>query len=94
MTKSESMTDINDARVGDIYVDEGGTLWRVTGTCREPTVWVEAVEPSGWLPGPEDCIDVTTGRPMGGTFLRKRQDGGISGLIWRGFRRIHSVDGR
>lgn len=38
------MTTINDAEVGDIYVDSGGKLWRVTSVCREPTVAAEEVE--------------------------------------------------
>lgn len=79
---------VHDSQPGDIYVDEMGKLWRVIGVWTEPTVEVEEVEPSGFVPGP-DAIDITTGRQAEGTFLRGRQFGGVNGLMWGGFKRIH-----
>lgn len=61
---------VHDAEPGDVYVDKEGKLWRVMGTCHEPTVQVAEIERTV----PE--------RPV---TLR----GGISGLMWDGFKRIY-----
>lgn len=35
---------VQDAEPGDVYVDAKGTLWRVIGSCHEPTVIVQSIE--------------------------------------------------
>lgn len=64
------MNTVRDAMPRDIYVDECGTLWRCVGTCSEPTVYFEEVDPS---------LPLNT---------RARKSGGVSGLMWGGFKRI------
>jgi hypothetical protein len=61
---------MNDAQVGDIYVDKNGKLWRVIETCSEPTVNMQEIEHEHGFPP-------------------NRQRGGISGLMWNGFKRIY-----
>lgn len=65
---------VRDAEPGDIYADFNGKLWRVTGTCSEPTVYVEEVEPF--------CGEA------GSVWQKVRRSGGVSGLMWQGFKRI------
>jgi hypothetical protein len=64
---------VHDAEPGDIYVDAEGKLWRVLWTCREPTVCLQAVENSALF----------SGSPPDST-----RQGGISGQMWHGFKRI------
>lgn len=66
---------VHDAEPADVYADANGKLWRVVGTCREPTVIVEEVEPD----------PINHGRKI-------RQSGGVSGLMWNGFKRIYRLD--
>lgn len=66
---------VHEAQPGDIYVDEHDKLWRVTGRWDEPVVSVEAVEP-----------DLTG---IGGSPNKTKQQGGLSGLMWKGFRFLH-----
>ena len=61
---------VHDAEPNDVYVDEDGKLWRVLGTCGEPTVIVQEVEPLA----PDSPVKLS---------------GGVSGLMWRGWKRIH-----
>lgn len=68
------MTGIHDAQPGDIFADENDKLWRVISRCDEPMVHVEAVEPD------------TLGEDRG---KKQHQRGGISGLIWKGFKFLH-----
>jgi hypothetical protein len=63
---------VHDAEPGDIYVDAEGKLWRVLWTCREPTVCLQAVEPPPTL--------LSNGS--------QQRQGGISGQMWHGFKRI------
>lgn len=32
------MSDIQDAHVGDLFVDKSGRPWTIVGVCQEPTV--------------------------------------------------------
>lgn len=89
------MSTIADAETGDIYADPAGKLWRVVGVCREPTVIVEEVEPSGHTSDPPETtlgsVLLTAPALVGSTrgqFIRRRQSGGVAGLMWDGFRRI------
>jgi hypothetical protein len=66
---------MNDAEAGDIYIDAQGKLWRVLGTCREPTVYVQEVE------------TLTPDSPV-------KRSGGVFGLMWQGFNRIHRPEKR
>lgn len=43
---------IRDAQPGDVYADHDGKLWRVVGTCHEPTVIVREVERPACATGP------------------------------------------
>lgn len=61
---------VHEAEPGDVYVDAHGKLWRVMGTCKEPTVTVVEIEP------------YDTRKPI-------RKNGGVSGLMWNGFKRIY-----
>ncbi len=38
------MMSVHDAEPADLYVDDSGKLWRVIGTCGEPTVYIQEVE--------------------------------------------------
>lgn len=66
---------VHDAKSMDLYTDAGGKLWRCVGTCSEPTVYMEEVEP----------------RPNGVmTFAEKqRVSGGVTGLMWTNWKRIY-----
>lgn len=63
---------MHDAQPGDVYVDAQGKLWRVFSYCSQPTVGVEEIEKNG------DYADDQ----------RVRMNGGVSGLMWDGFKRI------
>lgn len=85
---------MQDAELFDVYVDDSGKLWRVIAVCRDPTVTVEEVEPSGHSsdPGPyyrDSMIGVGVSTlTVPGTFIRKRMDGSVGGAMWNGFKRI------
>jgi len=86
---------VHDAEPGDIYADGQGKLWRVVGICREPTVTVEEVEPSGHSSDQPSILGLGAAQAMvggitspKGSFIRQRKGGGISGLMWDGFQRI------
>lgn len=64
---------VHDASPQDIYIDAAGKLWRVVSICHEPTVTVEEIEK-------------TTDNPYAN---RVRKSGGVSGLMWDGFKRIY-----
>jgi hypothetical protein len=69
------MSDVRDANPGDVFVDSIGRLYRVVKfTCHEPTVHMEAIE------------KLSTD---GNEFLSDRLHGGVSGLMWDGFKRIY-----
>ena len=86
--------DITAAEPMDIYADANGKLWRVVATCHEPTVTLEEVEPSGHTSDPP--ADLPTGAqtwigpigPVKGSFIRRRMNGGMRGLMFNGFRRV------
>ena len=86
---------VSDAELGDIYADDAGKLWRVTAICRDPTVTMESVEPTGHSSDPPDPLtmmitDVTgvsTGR-VKGFFIRDRKAGSVHGAMWNGFTRL------
>lgn len=81
-------TTIHDARPGDIYADAEGKLWRVITTCREPTVTVEEVEPSGHTSYLAQQAPQAVYISQPGEFIRQRKEGGVTGLMWAGFVRI------
>lgn len=76
------MSEMYKAEPGDVYVDANGTLWRVTSICREPTVNVESVEPEGYT------VDDQSGE---WEFVRTKKGGGVTGLMWDGFKRIYEA---
>ena len=67
------MTPLADAKPGDIYADANGKLWRVAWCCDQPMVHMDAVEQS---------------QQYHGTGIVEHQQGGISGCMWDGFKRI------
>lgn len=85
--------DITDAEFGDIYVDPQGKLWRVVGICREPTVTLESVEgrtepPIVYSALAQGQIAQSSYPPPAPPIIKDRKHGGISGLMWEGFKRI------
>lgn len=58
--------------VGEIYEDKHGGRWLVTSGCREPTVTMQRIMPI-WGDNP---------------IAPSSQTGGVSGLIWDGFKKI------
>lgn len=47
------MSDIHNSKPGDVFVDPEGKLWRVIGTCNEPTVHMREIEPRS-ITNPQD----------------------------------------
>lgn len=82
---------IHDAEPGDIYVDARGKLWRIISTCREPTVTAEEVEgqvePFKLEPA-NDQAQAAYYAYQVPQIIKARQGGGISGLMWQGWKRI------
>ena len=70
---------VHDAEPDDIYVDAAGKLWRVIGVCGEPTVIMREIEDVS-------RDDGTVPNPA------RRISGGVSGLMWQGFKRILRPD--
>lgn len=70
---------VHDAKPGDVYADRYNKLWRVKYTCPEPTVSMEEIEPSR---GGGLISSVMGHQPP------ETKTGGVSGLMWEGFRRI------
>lgn len=81
---------VHDAELGDIYVDEQGKLWRVIALTREPVVEVEEVEGRAYNPQSHayaqqlSCVPSSAEVPI----IRDRKSGGVSGFMWKGFKRI------
>ncbi len=67
---------VHDAEPGDVYVDEAGKLWRCVSICREPTVTMDEVEVGD------------NNLAVNGVPARARSSGGVSGLMWNGWKRI------
>lgn len=63
---------VHDAEPGDIYADSRGKLWRVAGTCHEPTVIMREIERP----------DHVCGAPF------QQLSGGVSGVMWKDWKRI------
>ena len=57
---------------GEIYEDDKGNRWLVVSMCHEPTVTMQMIEPH-WQDNQPAPI---------------RQGGGVSGLMWNGFRKV------
>jgi hypothetical protein len=69
---------VHDAQPGDIYLDARGCLWKVVGTWHEPVI---------------DMVQIDDPRvPMLENSMRPHQLGGVSGLMWQGFKRIHRLE--
>ncbi len=81
------MSDIHKAKPGDLFMDKYNKLWRVISVCAEPSICMEEVEPDPQSRGP----GVMPSMGLFGNY-RTRKDGGISGLMWEGFKRIFSPD--
>lgn len=81
---------VHDAELDDIYVDKQGKLWRCVMTCHEPTVTFEAVE--GYVPSSNPAIhgaaQAMVSYPPAPQIVKPQQRGGISGLMWDGWKRI------
>lgn len=63
---------VRGANPGEIYEDDEGHRWLVTSVCNEPTVGMQRIEPRWHDGGPAPFS----------------QRGGVSGLMWKGFRKI------
>lgn len=73
-------------------MDEAGKLWRVIGYCSEPTVTMEEVEPQAPInPALMQSGQMISGTPGRIPLHRDRKSGGISGLMWNGFKRIYKA---
>jgi hypothetical protein len=66
---------VHDAEPGDIYLDARGCVWKVVGIWHEPVVDMVQID------------DPRTSLLENG--MRPHQLGGVSGLMWQGFTRIH-----
>jgi hypothetical protein len=66
---------VHEAEPGDVYVDGQGELWKIVGICREPTVIA-------------DRLTTAFEREGGAGIGQQRQSGGVSGLMWNGFRKL------
>lgn len=81
---------MNEARPGDLYLDERGKLWRVIAYSATPTVTVEEVEPEpqsnpALLQQFQGLQQFPKTLPLP---PRNRLSGGISGAMWDGWKRI------
>lgn len=63
---------INPQSPGEIYEDNKGDRWLVVSMCQEPTVTMQQIQPV-WHD--------SDARPY-------QQGGGVTGLMWQGFRKI------
>ena len=85
---------VHDAEPGDIYVDDQGKLWRCYMTCHEPTISFEEVE--GYVPNPlanqGAAQAIAYAPPLGPQIIRSRKTGGVSGVMWNGWKRIWRKD--
>lgn len=91
---------VHDAQPADIYVDKQGKLWRCVGICHEPTAIFEEVE--GRTPDPPEWASAGVGGtgfypdhvflshgPRKVEIIRARVSGGVTGLMWEGWKRIY-----
>lgn len=84
---------VHDAEPSDIYVDANGKLWRCVSTCSEPTVTFEEVE--GRTQAPPDQMMAQAMQaaqyrsPPAPPIIKDRRSGGVAGLMWQGWKRIH-----
>ncbi len=83
---------VHDAEPMDIYVDPQGKLWRCVGTHKEPTVIFEEVE--GRTPSPVNLMGAQAAYvPQQNNaqvqIIKDRKSGGVGGLMWQGWKRIH-----
>lgn len=88
------MSTVHDAEPGDIYVDSAGKLWRCMATCHEPTVTFEEVEGRVFahnhhLAGVGQAYVGPAPPPP---IIRDRRSGGVTGLMWDGWKRIFRKD--
>lgn len=88
---------VHDAEPMDIYADAQGKLWRCVGICREPTVIFEEVE--GHTPDPvpaylmnQSALTNANATPPRVPIIKDRQSGGVTGIMWEGFKRIWRVE--
>lgn len=82
----------HDAELDDIYVDKQGKLWRCISICHEPTVGFEAVE--GYVPSSNPNLHAAAQAQMNWSpptpqIVKPQQRGGVNGLMWEGWKRIH-----
>jgi hypothetical protein len=69
---------VHDAEPGDIYLDARGCLWKVVGTWREPVI---------------DMVQIDDPRvSVLDHSMRPHQLGGVSGLMWQGFKRLLKIE--
>lgn len=86
-----------NGKVGDLFLDEKGKLWRVIATLAEPSLTMEEVEPEA-QPNPAylGIINQQMGQAQTPTTLplprRRKIDAGVSGGIWIGFKKIYSAE--
>jgi hypothetical protein len=85
---------MNDTNVGDLFMDKQGKLWRAVAYCPEPTLTVEELEPD---PQPNPALIQQAFQQMQQPATlplppRKKMTGGVSGLMWQGFKRIYSKE--
>lgn len=83
---------VSESNPGDLYMDENGKLWRVIGVLREPSITMEEVEPEP-QPNPAYQMGGQTGtyqpQPTLPLPYRNKKEGGVSGYMWNGFKRIY-----
>lgn len=76
------MSDVQKAKPMDVFADADGKLWRVIGTCSEPTVYMQEIERSPDFENVENTPEYKTG-------ARRRMNGGVGGAMWEGFKLIY-----
>jgi hypothetical protein len=89
-----NLARMDDAKVGDIYVDDNGVLWRVVGVVAEPSVTLAAVEPRGVIAGGalggigQQGLVQPQGLAAASLLPRENKSAGVSAVMWQGFTRI------
>lgn len=81
---------VHDAQPMDVYADKQGKLWRCVGYCSEPTAIFEEVEGHTQAPVNMGAAVAYHGIPpqSAPAIIKTRQSGGVTGLMWHGWKRI------
>lgn len=80
---------ISNPKIGDIFRDENGRLWRVTQYLASPSISMEAVEPNAPL-NPNYLNQLLGSQQQSATvpLFRDKLFDSIDASMWNGFNRI------